>query len=95
MTGVKKGNYYDAIKNQTDSLWVPSVKEIKLAIHHNGTLVQNRPIVSNELIENSDDKIKSVIYVNYFNRYSFREIIINKDSNDLYYFLVRIEYDNN
>lgn len=94
MTSIKKGNYNDAIQKQTDSLRIPSVREIKLAIEHNGTLVQNRPIVSNEFLENSNDKIKSIIYVNYFNKYSFKEIIINKDSNDLYYFLVHIEYEN-
>lgn len=95
MTSIKKGNYNEAIEKQTERLWVPSIEEIKLAIRSTGSLIQNKPFVSNEFVQNSNDQIRSIIYVNYFNKYEFKEITINKDSNDLCYFLVHIEYDNN
>lgn len=94
MTSPKKGNYNDAISKEDDHFHVPSIEEIKLAIRSTGSLIQNKPFVSNEFVENSNDQIKSIIYINYFNKYDFKEITINKDSNDLYYFLVHIEYQN-
>ena len=92
MTSIKKGNYNDASQKETDNLHIPSIEEIKLAIRSMGSLIQNKPFVSNEFVENSNDQIKSLIYSNHYNKYDFKEITINKDSNDLYYFLVHIEY---
>lgn len=91
MTSIKKGNYNDAIEKETYNLHIPSIEEIKLAITSNGSFIQNKPFVSNELVSDSNDEIKSIIYANHYNNYSFKEIKINKDSNDLYYFLVHIK----
>jgi DNA repair exonuclease SbcCD ATPase subunit len=92
MTSIKKGNFKDASQKESDRLHIPSIEEIKLAIKSNGSLIQNKPFVSNEFLENSNDQIKSIIYSNYYNKYDFKEITISKDSDDLYYFLVHIEY---
>jgi len=95
VTKIKKGNYYDAINsNHGSSFHVPSIEEIKIAIKYSEfPFLQNKPYISSDLVENSDKEIKSLIYVNYYNKYDFKEITIEKDSNDTYYFLINIEYD--
>lgn len=92
---IKKGTYYDAIndKSHDDTFHIPTVEEIRLAIRYSGTpFIQNKPYVSSELVENSENEIKSLVFVNYYNKYDFREITIEKDSKSTYYFLIKIDY---
>ena len=92
---IKKGTYYDAIndKSHDDTFHVPTVEEIRLAIKYADIpFIQNKPYVSSELVENSENEIKSLVFANYYNKYDFREITIEKDSKSTYYFLIKIDY---
>ena len=92
---IKKGTYYDAVndKSYDDTFHVPSIEEIKIAIKYADIpFIQNKPYVSNELVKDSENEIKCLVFVNYYNKYDFKEIKMDKNSKSTYYFLIKIDY---
>lgn len=95
VTELTKGNYYDAIKSETNQqkYIIPTLKDFKIIEKYASFVIpKNIPLISKTLDENVSGNIKGIIYnVLDYDKCEHEELSFNKNE-IINYVLIRIKY---